>query len=240
MNRKELRQYLQTNMGEYLAEKGFKIDSNNFLFKTTKDFRFRVLMDINTYHVLVIRALIPEIQNQLIETPLNKIFCFDKPDNVYKDHLKNSSTVRGDFLKERIEKSMNFEIDSVYDVERLAEIIKEYLEKTAIPFFEKYSDLKNINQEILDNDMPYEKGIGYTGGMKDFYNVPIAGNGDNKMVERRMFIMRLCNDERYIDFINWYQSHLDIYEANTHESLRLKLYKIFNDTKEYLSKLEIS
>ena len=99
-------------------------------------------------------------------------------------------------------KSINFEIGSIHDVEKLAEIIKEYMETIAIPFFEKYSDLQTINQEILANDMPYEEGVGYTETIFDYHKVPIVGT-DLRGVQRRMFIMKYCDDARYNDFVKW-------------------------------------
>ncbi|MEA5461360.1 hypothetical protein VB796_20010 [Arcicella sp. LKC2W] len=235
MNKKELKEILNIYLREYLTKNGFKIDADISLVKKTKLYTYKIFLLINTYETVEVKSIFPTISFSLIENPLHEIYCFDKLDSEKKFLLKNSKTIKRELLSIQI----NLELHNDNHVIGLSEIIKEYMETTAIPFFEKYSDLQTINQEILANDMPYKEGVGYTGTMADFFKIPIIG-GDTRCILRRMFIMKYCKDSRYEDFLKWYQYHLDVYEVNTHEPLRLRLYKIFNDTKEYLSKLEIS
>lgn len=243
MNKKELKQHLQKYLGDYLNEKGFTINSQNLIVKKSKDFEFQVGVSIKIYHELFADGLAPFIRHIKIEVPLTRIYCFDKDEKTYKDWLSSSVTVAGnheplDNEPSRVRKAMKFEIGSEYDVERLTEIIKEYMETTAIPFFEKYSDLQTINQEILANDMPYQEGIGYTGTIFDFHKIPIIG-GDVMCILRRMFIMKYCADKRYDDFIKWYEYYINSGKYGNENDV-IWATKIINDTKEYLSKLEIN
>ena len=234
MTRKELRQDLIEILGTYLSEKGFKIDADNTIYKKTKTHTFSVGLEILTYDTIWVNSLFPFIQFNEIEKPLISICYFDKSASESKMALKNSMTVKGDWVREYTDFGLSMYTHSVL----FSEILKEYLEKVAFPFFDKYSNLQEINQEILANDMPYKEGIGYIGDMQDYFKIPIVG-GDTRSKLRRMFIMKYCNDSRYDDFLKWYQNHLDVHEVNTNEVLRLKLYKFFNDTKEYLANLKI-
>ena len=234
MNRKELREQLNLQLNDYLVEKGFKIDAEVSLVKKTKTHDYKVFLLLNTYNTVMVRDVFPKIKFNDIENPLNKIYAFDQPDSEKKFLLNSVCTVDGGYLATKL----NLDIYDEDDVAKLADVIKDYMETIALPFFEKYSDLQTINQEILANDMPYQERVGYMGTKSDFRKIPILG-GDVRGIIRRMFIMKSCKDLRYDDFVKWYQNHLDIYETDTEERIRKKLYKIFNDTKEYLANLKI-
>ncbi|MDZ7896467.1 MAG: hypothetical protein U5N85_00340 [Arcicella sp.] len=235
MNRKELRESLGLHLDEYLSAKGFKIDAEVSLVKKTKTHNYKVFLVLNTYMTVMVRDVFPEVKFNYIEIPLNKIYAFDRPDSEKKFLLNSVCTVNGGSLA--ITPELNIYDED--DVIQLANIIKEYMEKTAFPFFEKYSNLETINQEILAKDMPYKEGIGYTNGMNDFDDVPIL-RGDLRGVMRRMFIMTYCKDSRYNDFVDCYENYLEgLKETNNPETLILKFKKIFNDTKEYLANLKI-
>ena len=235
MNRKELREQLNLQLNDYLVEKGFKIDAEVSLVKKTKTHDYKVFLLLNTYNTVMVRDIFPKIKFNDIENPLNKIYAFDQPDSEKKFLLNSVCTVDGGYLATK----PNLDINDEYDVAKLADIIKNYMETIALPFFEKYSDLQTINQEILANDMPYEEGVGYTNGLDDFDNITIL-RGDSKGVMRRMFIMTYCKDSRYDDFVTCYENYLDsLKETNNPETLILKYKKIFNDTKEYLANLKV-
>ncbi len=245
MDRSTISKLLQDEMGDYLAEKGFKVLSNCTIVKKTKDMKHVLGIGMKSYDYKYISSFQPFIQIFKIEQPLNRMYYFDKDEKEIKKIISDSDTVFGSSMREhrkypyQVGESLDFALRSIYDLEELADIIKKYMENTALPFFEKYSNLHNINQEIIDYDITYQEGVGYT---EEFY----ADFPDTKIVcadplgkFRRMFIMKYCNNSRYDDFSIWYEKALfNAFEDN--EKLLNRYTKIFKDIQEYLSKLEIT
>lgn len=236
MTKKEFIIVLRESFKEYAAETGFKVNSKGYLVKKMKTHTYNIFIVLNSYDTVMVRSIFPFIQFSYIEEPLCRIHFFDCKESEIKYNTQTSKTI-GCFEEQIL--MLDLDIYLELEIAIFTDLLKAYINDVANPFFEKYSDLQYVNQEILAHDMPYEEGKGYDATVSAFYQLPFMG-GDLKYAQRRMFIMKYCKDSRYNDFVRWYESKIDTNEFQTAEWDLKKRRKIINDTKEYLAKLEVS
>ncbi len=235
MSKKEFIETLKDCFKEDTVKTGFKVNSKGYLEKKTKTHTYIIFIVFNKYNTIRVKSIYPIIQFNYIEQPLNRIHDFDCKESEIKSITQSSKTIH--CFNEQIVR-LDLDIYSGLQVAFFSDRLIAYINDIANPFFEKYSDLQYINQEILAHDMPYKEGKGYDAKVSAFYELPFMGI-DLKYVQRRMFIMKYCKDSRYDDFVSWYENKIDTNEFEAEEWNLKKRRKIINDTKEYLSKLVI-
>jgi hypothetical protein len=206
MNRKELKEELNIVMGDYLAEKGFKIDSQLKFVCKTKNCDWWVFLAFNHYDTVQLVEVSCKIQFREIERRFVHSYYHDRKKSEIVDYLKSRFSV---MITEDKWLKPNLDIYLSVQVVMLSEILIKYIEEIAIPFFESHSDFHFLNEKILSNDLAYEEGVGYT---EEKYNnlisVPIIGttfHGDSF----RLYVMKYCNDTRYEEFIKWNEDGLN-------------------------------
>ncbi|ADY30926.1 hypothetical protein [Cellulophaga lytica] len=73
------------------------------------------------------------------------------------------------------------------DIKEFENEIISYIDSYILPFFEKFYNLQDVNDKIL-NDLPKEEYANYIPGQTNF---------------KVLIIMKLCNSSKYIDFKEW-------------------------------------
>jgi hypothetical protein len=236
MNRKELKEELNIVMGDYLAEKGFKIDSQLKLVHKSKHCDWWVFLAFSHYGTIRLEEVSCRIQFREIEKRFVNSYYHDRKKSQIADYLKSRDSVT---ITEDKWMKPNIDIYLSVQVVMLSEILIKYIEEIAIPFFESHSDFHFLNEKILSNDLAYEEGVGYT--EKDYnkiLSVPIIGmtfHGD----AFRLYVMKYCNDSRYEDYIKWHEDRFNEalikYKGQPmHEDSVNRGIKTFNDAILYL------
>jgi hypothetical protein len=236
MNRKELKEELNIVMGDYLAEKGFKIDSQLKLVRKTKHCDWGVFLSFNHYDTVRLIQVSSYIQFREIEKRFVNSYYHDRKKSEIADYLKGRYSV---MITEDGCLKPDLDIYLSVQVVMLSEVLIRYIEEIAIPFFESHSDFYFLNEKILSNDLAYKEGVGYT---EEKYNnlisVPIIGmtfHGDSF----RLYIMKYCNDNRYEEFIKWNLDGLNKALSNVEPDSSAadgisRRIKTFKDTVQYL------
>lgn len=143
---------------------------------------------------------VPAINLSIIEEIIQPIFIKYKYRNTYNEETFTTISLRSiepDKFTQTQPPDLPKAIDEEKDVQEFYKIINEYIVSVAEPFFEKWGDIKFLNDYITT--LP-QKGI----------NSIITDGAFKKAV-----IYRLCNNPAYSDYINWiYTGLFNKYEQN--------------------------
>lgn len=104
------------------------------------------------------------------------------------------------------------------NVQQVADMVYEYLTEVYKPFWEKYSSLQVVNDEIINKIDQMQ--------LSDY--IPFD------MSRKKMIIMKLCNNPEYDNYIAWIDS-LWIKRAETMDILQNNDYLLYQDLKNILN-----
>ena len=131
---------------------------------------------------------VESILNNLTEKHLNPVFDITKKFSSTISFNKHTVTdfdeVWGSFKKYR-------DVDLVTNPDVLDALCNHYIEvigKHFIPFWEKYSDLQYINDEIIDKVDQMQLSKYFGAGLVQF---------------KKLIIMKLCNNKNYHNYLDW-------------------------------------
>lgn len=145
-------------------------------------------------------------KNNLTRPPQDVTFSFPYPKNDL-----------GDFLSEKIHEAQAIELISDDDVNKVALVVTNMIEGYYGPMFERFSNLKTIDEEIIQK-VSHDELINYISQPMPF---------------KKMIIMKICNNPDYENYRDWFQ---DVLKKSTNEEEEKKYYKLFIDLRDYLER----
>jgi len=119
---------------------------------------------------------------------------------------------------EKYQEAINIQLISESEIKKSASLIWQYIDGVFIPFWEKYSDLQTVNNEIIDK-IPDNQITDYIPRYASF---------------KKMIIMKLCNNQKYNDYHDWLYQGL---KKRNNEGKNQDYYQLMVELSDLLSKI---
>ena len=215
MNRKSYFDFIIIHYGKYLSDLGYskiyQAGTGISFEKANAVLSNRVGLDITMYDTINLSGILWELQYKeldkyFIRTILTKE---NRSEKDIKGRIKSDASFRDSISLTTERTTIN--IYSYQDAEQSFEVIRNYIEKEAEPFFAKYSQLRNVYEFLINSskEVFWEK----AGGTAIFY--------------RELFIYKIYNEEKYQQYLKEL--------ANFLEERNYKSYKAaFSELVDYI------
>jgi hypothetical protein len=139
-----------------------------------------------------------------------------------KYHLDKIKIILNNRIVRKTTDTREFRINNEQDLDEIVSIWKKDIFDIILPFFEEWSDLKRINDEVINKINDWNELSKYIPGNTPFF---------------KGIIMRLCNNPNYNYFFNNWLHEISDYAKNNPEEFG-EYYKAACELRDVLSKTE--
>jgi hypothetical protein len=224
MKKEEIIKVIEKNKKELNADYHIRLEKDNQgigigIHKKKLKVIYRISIWIDNQNAYTM--FVPAINLTIIEEIVQPIFAKYKYKNTYSEETFTTISLRSaapDIFTQTQPTGLPKIINVERDVQELFKILNEYIVNVAEPFFEKWGDIKFLNDYITT--LP-QKSIS-----------TIITDGAFK----KAAIYRLCNNPAYTEYINWiYTGLVNKYEQNKSDDIAYKRNaEIITELKEVL------
>lgn len=191
-----------------LGSQFVKVIDDTKVFLAFRIFRNRFFWLHGWLYNLIIESTLTSMmtKNNLTRPPQDVTFSFPYPNGDL-----------GVFLNDKIHEAQAIELISDDDVNNVALIVNYMIEVYYVPMFEKFSNLKTVDEEIIKK-VPH-------GELMNYISQP--------MPFKKMIIMKICNNPNYENYRDWFQ---DVLKESADEEEGKKYFQLFIDLRDHLER----